>query len=239
MNRTKKKSTIQWIAEFVGTHKNKYIASVLTATLGVLCGLVPYVIVAQIITELVNGNRDWSSYVTYFGVLALLWLFRAVFHGISTSISHSATFQVLGNIRRMTCDKLSKLPLGYVLDTPSGSLKNVIVERIDSIETTMAHVIPEFTSNLLGTLGVAIYIFVIDWRMGLASFATLVLGLIAYMGMMIAHRLKTVRSADQILVVDKGQIVQQGTHDELMKKEGIYKRFVNAREIAGSWKLGA
>ena len=57
--------------------------------------------------------------------------------------------------------------------------------------------------------------------------------------LMIAHRLKTVRNADQILVVDKGQIAQQGTHDELMKEDGIYKRFVNAREIAGSWKLGA
>lgn len=57
--------------------------------------------------------------------------------------------------------------------------------------------------------------------------------------LMIAHRLKTVRNAEQILVVDKGQIVQQGTHDELIHKDGIYKRFVNAREIAGSWKLGA
>lgn len=55
--------------------------------------------------------------------------------------------------------------------------------------------------------------------------------------LMIAHRLKTVRNADKILVVDKGQIVQQGTHDELMKKEGIYKRFVNAKEIAGSWQI--
>lgn len=57
--------------------------------------------------------------------------------------------------------------------------------------------------------------------------------------LMIAHRLKTVRNADQILVIDKGQIVQQGKHEELMKLDGIYKRFVNAREIAGSWKLGA
>lgn len=57
--------------------------------------------------------------------------------------------------------------------------------------------------------------------------------------LMIAHRLKTVRNADKILVVDKGQIVEQGKHDELMKLDGIYKRFVNAREIAGSWKLGA
>ena len=54
---------------------------------------------------------------------------------------------------------------------------------------------------------------------------------------MIAHRLKTVRHADQIVVVDKGNIVQQGTHEQLMKQEGIYKRFVDARQQAVSWKL--
>lgn len=55
--------------------------------------------------------------------------------------------------------------------------------------------------------------------------------------LMIAHRLKTVRNADQILVVEQGKIVQQGKHEELMKQDGIYKRFVNARELATSWKL--
>ncbi len=54
---------------------------------------------------------------------------------------------------------------------------------------------------------------------------------------MIAHRLKTVRHADQIVVVDKGKIVQQGTHNQLMNEEGIYKRFINARAQAVSWKL--
>ena len=54
---------------------------------------------------------------------------------------------------------------------------------------------------------------------------------------MIAHRLKTVRNADQILVIDHGKIVQLGKHEELMKEEGIYKRFVNSREIASGWKL--
>ena len=44
---------------------------------------------------------------------------------------------------------------------------------------------------------------------------------------MIAHRLKTVRHADQIAVVEKGRIAQQGTHEQLMKQEGIYKRFVD------------
>lgn len=54
---------------------------------------------------------------------------------------------------------------------------------------------------------------------------------------MIAHRLKTVRHADQILVVDKGRIVQHGTHDELVQQDGIYRRFVQDRRQAASWKL--
>ena len=54
---------------------------------------------------------------------------------------------------------------------------------------------------------------------------------------MIAHRLKTVRHADQIFVVDKGQIVQRGTHDELMKQDSIYRHFISGREKAVGWKL--
>lgn len=54
---------------------------------------------------------------------------------------------------------------------------------------------------------------------------------------MIAHRLKTVRNADQILVLNQGRIVQQGKHEELIQQEGIYKRFVESREMAASWKL--
>ena len=54
---------------------------------------------------------------------------------------------------------------------------------------------------------------------------------------MIAHRLKTVRNAVQILVVDQGRIVQRGTHDELIQQDGIYCSFVAEREQAASWKV--
>lgn len=56
--------------------------------------------------------------------------------------------------------------------------------------------------------------------------------------LLIAHRLKTIRNADQIFVIDKGQIVQNGTHDTLMKQDGIYKQFVESRVKAIGWKIG-
>ena len=54
---------------------------------------------------------------------------------------------------------------------------------------------------------------------------------------MIAHRLKTVKNADQILVLNEGHIVQRGTHNELSNIDGIYKDFINAREESSRWKL--
>ena len=56
---------------------------------------------------------------------------------------------------------------------------------------------------------------------------------------MIAHRLKTVKNADQIIVIDRGKISQQGTHDELIKQAGIYTDFVGMREKAIGWKIKA
>ena len=54
---------------------------------------------------------------------------------------------------------------------------------------------------------------------------------------MIAHRTKTVQNADQILVVDYGQIVQKGTHEQFMQEEGVYRRFIEIRQKAEGWSI--
>ncbi len=91
--------------------------------------------------------------------MSALWVGNCVFHSVFTTLSHKATFAVLGNIRKRVCGKLT------VCDMPSGLLKNVPVERIESIETTLAHIVPEFTSDLLVPIGLMIYLFVLDRRM--------------------------------------------------------------------------
>ena len=55
--------------------------------------------------------------------------------------------------------------------------------------------------------------------------------------LVIAHRLNTIQNADQILVISDGRISEQGTHDELMAKAGIYQDFINIRKKASGWSL--
>ena len=178
MKQESTKSTAGWIMSFAGRKKSLYISSMLLAALGVLCSIAPYVIMGNLIGELIGGNQEWSYFLTQGGIMAAFWLVRIILHSVSTTCSHVATFHVLAEIRKDMCDKLSKLPLGFVKDTPSGSLKNIMVERLDSVETTLAHILPEFTGNLLAPLCVFIYMLTIDWRMALISLITLPLALL-------------------------------------------------------------
>lgn len=183
----KERRTVSWLAEFAEEKRNLYVASVVVAIIGVACSIVPYIILGDIVAMLIGGNREWQIYVKDGMLMAAFWVGRVIFHGISTSCSHKATFHVLATIRKRLCDKLARVPLGCVKDTPSGSLKNIMVERVDSIETTLAHVLPEFTANLLAPLSVFIYLLIIDWRMALVSLITLAVGMLAFMGEMIGY----------------------------------------------------
>lgn len=179
-----KKGLVGWIFEFAGEKKGQYIVSVFFALLSVACCIAPYFMIARIVQQLLAGIRDWQLFLREAGIVALFWLGNVVFHMISTTMSHIATFNLLGNIRKKMCDKLTRLPLGTVLDMPSGSLKNIMIERIDSMETTLAHIVPEYTSNIILSIVLVIYLFVIDWRLALACLAVLPIGLIAMCLMM-------------------------------------------------------
>lgn len=175
---------ISWIFYFAGSKKGQYIVSVFFALLSVACCIAPYFIIARIVQQLMAGVRDWQLFLKECGITALFWFGNVLFHAISTSMSHIATFNLLGNIRKSMCDKLTRLPLGTVLDMPSGALKSTMIERIDSMETTLAHIVPEYTSNIILSIVLVVYLFVLDWRLALACMAVLPVGLIAMCFMM-------------------------------------------------------
>lgn len=229
----KKKSLLSWIFLFARNKKKYYIASIFFALLRVACGIAPYIIIANIVRELLSGVRDWDTYLTECLVAAAFWIGSALFHAISTSLSHVATFNVIGNIRKDLCDKLSRVPLGSVLDMPSGALKNILVERIDSMETTLAHVVPEFTSNLVLPVVMFVYLFHIDWRMGLASLATLPVG-IAAMAVMFAGSQKWFDNAIQKTKILNDTAVEYINGIEVIKAFGksksSYDKFVVAAQ---------
>ena len=128
-----KRSAASWLAELAKGRYGEYALSVLTALLGVACSLVPYFIIIRLITALVNGTAELTYCLTLCAWMAGFWVLRYVLHSVSTSLSHHATFHVLANTRTRLLDKLATLPLGTVLDRSSGSYKNIVVERVDSI----------------------------------------------------------------------------------------------------------
>ena len=175
----KKRSLVSWILYFAGGKKGQYIISMLFAVLSVACCIAPYFMIARIVRQLMDGVRDWQLFLRECGIVALFWFGNVFFHAVSTSMSHIATFNLLGTIRKRMCDKLTRLPLGTVLDMPSGSLKSTMIDRIDSMETTLAHIVPEYTSNIILSIVLISYLFVLDWRLALASLAVLPVGFIA------------------------------------------------------------
>ena len=184
----KKRSAASWILEWAGQKRSAYVWSVVFAAGSVIFKVIPYFMIADVVKMFLDGNREFKAYLVKAVWIALSFILAELLHSISTALSHKATFTVLANIRKTCCEKLARVPLGYVKDTSSGTFKNILVERIDSIETTLAHIVPEFTSNLLAPVIILIYFFLTDWRLALWSLVPVVVGFLSYFGMMLDYK---------------------------------------------------
>ncbi|MFQ8761481.1 MAG: ABC transporter transmembrane domain-containing protein [Intestinimonas sp.] len=161
--------------------------AVLSAVVGVLFGMLPYFAVAQIILGLLSGNQESSFYLTWCAVALVGFLLRATLYSLALSQSHKATFAILKSIREKVLEKLPKMPLGTILDTSSGQMKQVIVDQVESMERPLAHLLPEMTANVLGPVCILIYLFVLDWRMALLSLVSIPVGMAFMMAVMAGY----------------------------------------------------
>ena len=235
----KEKGTFGWVFSFAGQKKSSYIASVIFAVIGAVFQILPFFVMARVIGKLLTGNKDLTGYLIDCAMMAVFWLLRVLFHSLSTAQSHKATFAVLGNIRTQGLAKLAKMPLGDVQSKGSGELKNILVERVDSIEPTLAHAIPEMSSNAAVALATLIYLFVIDWRMALASLITFPLGMVFFMLMMAGYNKNYARTVAATNTLNDTAVEYIGGIEVIKvfgKAKSSYEKFVSAaKECAQSY----
>ena len=178
------KNALQYLFGLAKPCKGLLISSVIFAVLGAASGIVPYLAVSRLIIRICAQNYTLQAiFVT--ALIALGgYLGQLCLSTLSTIRSHRAAFTVLKNIRMQLTAKLSRVPMGFILDTPSGKFKTMLVDTVEKLELPLAHIIPELTANLLIPFLMLVYFFYLDWRLALTAFATFPLGLICYMGMM-------------------------------------------------------
>ena len=234
-----KRSTFGWVLSFAGQEKGRYIASVCLAIAGAALQMLPFFVMAEVIGKLLAGDRNLQSYMFDCAAMAGLWLARALLHALSTSQSHRAAFAVLGNIRKIGLAKLARMPLGDVQARGSGELKSILVERVDSMEPTLAHVIPEMSGNAAVALATLLYLFWLDWRMALAALATLPLGMVFFMLMMAGYQKNYARTVAAANALNDTAVEYIGGIEVIKvfgKAKSSYEKFVAAaRECAHSY----
>lgn len=177
----KEKSPVVILWELAHKEHSKLKTSVFIATVGVIAGVIPYIAASRILIYLMNGNSRLEFYLLWMGIGLVSYILKSILYSIALSVSHKATFSVLKDIRLRMLDKLPKMPLGEIINVPSGNLKQIMVDQVESMEKPLAHLLPEMTSNILGSLSIFIYLLFLDWRMALLSLVSIPFGML-FMG---------------------------------------------------------
>lgn len=180
----KSPATILW--ELAKKEHSKLKTSVFIASIGVIAGIVPYIAASRILVELLKGNEDFKIYSLWLGIGLLSYILKSFLYSMALSVSHKATFSVLKDVRLRMLEKLPKMPLGEIISVPSGNFKQIIVDQVESMEKPLAHLLPEMTSNLLGSLSIFIYLLFLDWRMALLSLVSIPVGML-FMGLVMKN----------------------------------------------------
>lgn len=180
----KEPGAIRQLFAFVGESNSKMRISIFLAVLGEMFGIVPFLMVALLADELYRGTATIQRVLFFSGIAAICQLIKMLLTWRSSLMSHKISFTILKNIREAITDRMAKVPMGVMLETPTGTFKNLIVDNVAKLEDSMAHFMPELPSNIAAPLCSILLIFILDWRMGLASLITIPLGILFFAAMM-------------------------------------------------------
>ncbi|MEM9464069.1 MAG: ABC transporter ATP-binding protein [Actinomycetota bacterium] len=158
---------------FARVGQGKYVVSAVASLLGTLCQLGPYYLVYRALLAVVDGTATTDDLYRW---ALIAGAFVVAQHGLmawSTWLSHRAAFATLEQVRLRIGDRLGKVPLGFVTNRRSGEVQRTVNDDVERLELFLAHAIPDLFAAA-GALAITTgWLFVVDWRMGLAALAVL------------------------------------------------------------------
>lgn len=195
----KKEKLLGQLLVYAGKRKILTYLSMIIAGIGQLLALVPFIYIWAIIRDVIGG--DYSRIAHYGWMAVAMAIASALVYFGGLMCSHIAAFRIAANMRKALMNHIMKLPIGFLDSIGSGKIRKWVQESTQSTETYLAHQLPDKAGMYATMLGLAVLMFLFDWRMGLLCLATVMLALIVMFALMTGPLLKK-KMAEYNLALD-------------------------------------
>jgi ATP-binding cassette subfamily B protein len=182
------KKLLPQLLVYAGKRKVLTYLSMVIAGLSQILALVPFLYIWAIIRDVIAGE---SSRIAHYGWMAVVFAIASIlvyFSGLMCS--HIAAFRIAANMRKTLMQHIMSLPIGFLDSLGSGKVRKWVQESTQSTETYLAHQLPDKAGMYATMLGLAVLMFLFDWRMGLLCLFTVVLALIVMITLMTGRILR-------------------------------------------------
>lgn len=185
----KKEKLLPQLLVYAGNRKVLTYLSMVIVGISQLLALTPFLYIWAIIRDVITGD---NSRIAHYGWMAVAFAVASIivyFGGLMCS--HLGAFRIAANMRKTLMRHIMSLPIGFLDTLGSGKVRKWVQESTQSTETYLAHQLPDKAGMYATMSGLAVLMFLFDWRMGLLCLGTVALSLIVMVSMMIGPTLKT------------------------------------------------
>ena len=185
----KEEKLLPQLLQYAGGRKILTYLSMVIAGISQLLALAPFLYIWAIIRDVIAGNHGRIAHYGWMAVVFAIASILVYFGGLMCS--HVAAFRIAANMRKALMKHIMTLPIGFLDSLGSGKVRKWVQESTESTETYLAHQLPDKAGMYATMLGLAVLMFLFDWRMGLLCLATVVLALIVMFALMTGPLLKS------------------------------------------------
>ena len=236
----KKKPILQPLLAYAGKRKVLTCLSMVISGISQLLALVPFLYIWAILRDVIDGNY---SRIAHYGWMAVAFAIATivVYFG-ALMCSHLAAFRIAANMRKVLMQHIMTLPIGFLDTLGSGKVRKWVQESTQSTETYLAHQLPDKAGMYATMTGLAVLMFLFDWRMGLLCLGTVLLAITVMVSLMTGPTLrKKLGEYNKALDVMAGEAVEYVRGIPVVKTFGqsvfSFKRFKESIDQYKQWVI--